>query len=235
MSLALLPGCLGEAYMVARAIKRSGNGPFYNQIQGMLDEGEGARRYPGRIPRDLALFTEGDERFKGEARPYATAGGPLLRFDSAPEGRICFRKLQSEDVFDFGPEELARVDRLNRAYDFAVEAHDSLDEPALREREVWPTGSSARQLDSIEVLDVERGTRDNPGRARTKRYVLTELRLCGPRPPAVETGRMLTVSVRPHEGVELSTDPYVLFWVLTDDQGQGEVRGPKQVASNDGH
>jgi hypothetical protein len=64
-------------------------------------------------------------------------------------------------------------------------------------------------LDKVEIVEAENYTAQSG-----KRYIRMTQRRCTPAPPHAQGVEYLTVLVTPNQGVELSTDTYVLVWQL---------------------
>ncbi|MFP2928783.1 hypothetical protein ACLESO_27020 [Pyxidicoccus sp. 3LG] len=232
-SLMLLAGCSGfEQYL--KSMKGHDGGSFRQDILDMLDSDTkslkeiGLYVHQGRIPRDFRQIRWNDERFNRRSSP--NRGRLEMLFEKAEDGRICFLRSIGEVVGNDESlqEALARLTRIAESYDFAIEAHTSIDSPESRTREIWPT-HSAPDLDTTEVVDTLTKQVYERGELRTR--LTAEFRDCGDLPPLTPESRFLTVAVRPHNSSEFDT-AYVMFWVLTDSEGKGSIREDAAVAGN---
>lgn len=193
--------------------KNSDGGSYRQAIQDALDHD---REYPakeygadsqwvGMLPASLDAGS-GDERIRLRAKH--DRGTTRLEFDGIKDGQICFRHPLIEQVQGFSEAEVARVDRIGRSYQFVVELAGPLTSPEVTKRTLQPLPEAVK-LDQVEVVESEPYTA-NSG----QRYLNLTQRRCAAMPPRPEHAAFLTVLVTPDQGVELSTDTYVLTWQL---------------------
>lgn len=205
-------GCEIAYVLAKRKAARGEGGPYRQSIQVLLYEdkeypesaaaGEG---YVGRIPASLEDGAS-DERIALTARGLPRTS-VKLSFAGVEDGRICFRHLHHEEVFNFGEKELERVDAIGRSYKLVAEFAGPLTSPEVTRRDLEPAAGAAR-LDKVETLDAENYTAKSG-----KQYIFVKQRRCAPAParPKGKPLEWLTVLVTPSNSAE-DGDPYLVAW-----------------------
>jgi hypothetical protein len=212
------PACLFPSFF-AHGGERAGYSEYVHELSKHDRDPDAGIQYTGRLPRHLERFTD-DPPFRSLARSERRAAA-FLMFAGIDGDQICFMRGWREDVFEFNDEQRARVERIAGSYSYALEVVESVDAPAYKGRRKWWPDTPV--VLTAETVGMEEGTRDPGSDARTLNYLEVTQKICGAKPALTESTQLLTVVVKPAQGVELNEDPYPLFWFLTDDTGNAEL------------